>query len=365
MQPDIYRIENEAEIFSPALIYYEDLIRENTRKTIEIAGGAERLWPHVKSHKMKKMVEMQLETGISRFKCATLGEAETVAACGAAHVLLAYPLVGPNIKALVSLTKKYPGTRFYALEDDLNCLALLDREAANQNAALGFFIDVNLGMDRTGVALSKLSDFVKAAKTEAVRFSGLHCYDGHIHTKDLLEREAEVSGTAELIADVLDDLAADGVEIPAIIAGGSPSFPCHAVNPDVFLSPGTVFLWDSGYLESYPDLPFTPAAAVLTRVISHPADGVFTLDLGYKGIASDPAGARGVLLGVEHAEALFQSEEHWTWRMKPGFEQERPKIGAVLYVIPTHICPTTALYSSVLVSNGGKITDNWTVDARR
>ena len=62
---------------------------------------------------------------------------------------------------------------------------------------------------------------------------------------------------------------------------------------------------------------------------------------------------------------MFQSEEHWTWRMKPGFENERPKIGDVFYVIPTHICPTTALYSEVLVAENHVITEHWTVDARR
>src|SRR5699024_11933906 len=91
----------------------------------------------------------------------------------------------------------------------------------------------------------------------------------------------------------------------------------------------------------------------------------FTLDLGCKGIASDPAGARGVVVGLENAEALFQSEEHWTYRMLPGHEAERPAIGAVFYVLPTHICPTTSLYSAALVAENGRITGRWTVDARR
>ena len=58
MQTELYTIQGVENILTPALIYYKDEIFENTRKTIEIAGGAERLWPHVKSHKMKKMIEM-------------------------------------------------------------------------------------------------------------------------------------------------------------------------------------------------------------------------------------------------------------------------------------------------------------------
>ena len=103
----------------------------------------------------------------------------------------------------------------------------------------------------------------------------------------------------------------------------------------------------------------------MTRVISHPTSGMFTLDLGCKGIASDPADSRGTVVGLENAEVAFQSEEHWTYRMLPGHEAERPAIGTVFYVIPTHICPTTALYRAALVAENGEITGEWTVDARR
>lgn len=145
MQTELYTIQGVENILTPALIYYKDEISENTRKTIEIAGGAERLWPHVKSHKMKKMIEMQKAMGIHRFKCATLAEVKMVAECGAEHILLAYPLVGPNIKAFISLVKEFPKTHFYALEDDLSCLHALQAEAEKQNAVLGWFADVNMG----------------------------------------------------------------------------------------------------------------------------------------------------------------------------------------------------------------------------
>ena len=69
--------------------------------------------------------------------------------------------------------------------------------------------------------------------------------------------------------------------------------------------------------------------------------------------------------GLSLIHILCIRDRHWTWRMKPGFENERPKIGDVFYVVPTHICPTTALYSEVLVAENHVITEHWTVDARR
>lgn len=46
---------------------------------IDIAGGPARLWPHIKTHKMAEVVQMQIEAGIDRFKCATIAEAEMAA----------------------------------------------------------------------------------------------------------------------------------------------------------------------------------------------------------------------------------------------------------------------------------------------
>lgn len=112
MQTELYTIQGVENILTPALIYYKDEIFENTRKTIEIAGGAERLWPHVKSHKMKKMIEMQMAMSIHRFKCATLAEVKMVAECGAEHILLAYPLVGPEHQSVYLARKGIPQNAF-------------------------------------------------------------------------------------------------------------------------------------------------------------------------------------------------------------------------------------------------------------
>jgi hypothetical protein len=117
-------------------------------------------------------------------------------------------------------------------------------------------------------------------------------------------------------------------------------------------------------MTKYPELNLTPAAAIMTRVVSHPGEGIFTLDLGYKGISADPVGSRGVLLSVPDTQVLFQSEEHWTFQMKKGFESERPQIGSVQYVIPTHICPTVALYAYANVAENGYVLDKWEIAAR-
>ena len=115
---NLYTFEGQQDIVSPQLVYYPAIIRENIRKMIDIAGGAARLWPHIKTHKMAEVVQMQIEAGIDRFKCATIAEAEMAAKAGAKHLTLAYPLVGPNIKRFAALQAAFPEVEFFAIGDD-------------------------------------------------------------------------------------------------------------------------------------------------------------------------------------------------------------------------------------------------------
>ncbi len=55
-----------------------------------------------KTHKLPQIVRMKLAKGITKFKVATIAEAEMVAAAGAADVLLAYQPVGPQIGRLLN-----------------------------------------------------------------------------------------------------------------------------------------------------------------------------------------------------------------------------------------------------------------------
>jgi len=78
-----HQVENLNEIPSPSLLIFPDRIEANIKKMIEIAGNADQLRPHVKTHKMPEIVKLQLKHGINKFKCATLSETEMVARCGA------------------------------------------------------------------------------------------------------------------------------------------------------------------------------------------------------------------------------------------------------------------------------------------
>ncbi len=356
-----YDIKNSDAIETPALVYHRDIIMDNTKKVIEIAKDVKRLWPHIKTHKMREMIKMQMSEGIERFKCSTIGEAELLARVGAAHALLAYPLVGPNIDRFINLQRLYTHTTFWAIADDEEQLTLLATSAHKIGISIKVLIDVNFGMNRTGIGLeSDIKQLVmKGMHLKGVDILGFHCYDGHHHDKDIAIREQKVKQQSSAICAIADSIPNF---TPIYVMGGTPSFPCHAKTPEVFLSPGTAFVYDWGYNEKVPDLPFVPGATILARVISHPAPHHFTIDLGHKGIATDRPGLRGLLIGMEDATPVTHSEEHWVFYRDESFPI--PPIGSVWSVIPSHICPTTALYPSVLVADKGTIVGSWDVAAR-
>ena len=359
-----YELIDPSQINSPALIYYIDAILANIGRAIQTAGGPERLWPHVKTHKLAEVVRMQQDAGITRFKCATVAEAEMLGACGVREILLAYPPVGPAISRFLKLIKEFPNSGWWTIGDDGATLGDLDAQAREAGLVPNVLIDVNMGMNRTGVPLAGLAEFYESQASRAnIRVRGFHCYDGHIHDRDPAVRQKNASAAADIVYGARDAVRARGCECDTIILGGSPTFPCHTARADAFLSPGTIFINDYGYWNTYKDLPFEPAAAILTRVISRPGPGLFTLDLGHKAIGADPSGPRGAIVSLPDAVPVAQSEEHWVFKLGDN-DPAMPKIGEVLYVMPTHICPTAALYNEALAVRGGRVTGVWTVSAR-
>ena len=107
MSNDWHIAVSSDEIPSPALLLYPDRIEENVNRMIAMTGSAERLRPHVKTHKLAEVVKIQLKLGINKFKCSTISEAEMLAQAGAKDILVASQQVGPNAERLVNIASWY------------------------------------------------------------------------------------------------------------------------------------------------------------------------------------------------------------------------------------------------------------------
>ena len=133
-----YSLADPSHLLSPSLLIYRDLVRQNLKDMIAMVRGAERLRPHAKTHKMAQIIRMEGELGIHKHKVATIAEAEMAAAAGGTDVLLAYPLVGPNLARFTSLIRAYPATTFRALVDHPDSArALADGDQEPRSAGPG------------------------------------------------------------------------------------------------------------------------------------------------------------------------------------------------------------------------------------
>jgi D-serine deaminase-like pyridoxal phosphate-dependent protein len=362
-----YLVRDTSAVFSPALLFYKDLIRQNIDLAVRMAGGASRLRPHAKTHKTREVARMELDGGITKHKCATLAEAEMLAGCGAPDVLLAYNLVGPNCGRMARLAQLYPDCRFSVLADHPDPVRALSEALAPTGQTVDVLLDLDVGQHRTGIAPGEEAAalYESFRRLPGLRPGGLHVYDGHNHQEHLLEREEAVTRLLGPVLAFRAALAQKDLPVPRLVAGGTPTFPVFARMdlPGLECSPGTCFLNDHGYGTRFTDLSgFTPAALLLTRVMSRPTATRLTLDLGYKAVASDPpAGKRCVLLNVPGYEPILQNEEHFVVET-PAAGRFRP--GDEVYAMPTHICPTCAMHKQAYVIEDGRVTGTWDIVAR-
>jgi D-serine deaminase-like pyridoxal phosphate-dependent protein len=347
-----YSVTNEGSIASPAVLIFEDRVERNIVRMIELAGGMERLRPHVKTHKLGSIVTRQIAHGITKFKAATLAEAAMCARSGAEDVLVAYPLAGPSIARFCDLIKQYPKTHFSALVDNPMAIRGLSVAARVAGVKVSTFLDLDCGMHRTGVAIEKAAMLYKLiAETPALIPAGLHAYDGHINAPCLETRRSEYDAAFHDVLGLRKSLEDSGLPVPKLVAGGTPTFQFHAAHSDRECSPGTALLWDFGYAEKYPELPFEIAACLLARVVSKPGRDHVTLDLGYKAVASEnPLAMRVRIAELPDAEAVMHSEEHLV--LKTAFAKDC-HIGQTLHALPKHICPSVALYDEAWLVRDG------------
>ena len=66
------KVQNEEKLLTPGLLVYPKRVRHNIKAMLKLAGGTERLIPHIKTHKMAAVIKLQMDAGITQFKCATL-----------------------------------------------------------------------------------------------------------------------------------------------------------------------------------------------------------------------------------------------------------------------------------------------------
>lgn len=357
-----FELTNADELDSPALVVYKERVVENIRALIKKVGDVSRIRPHVKTHKMAEVCSLMLAEGITKFKCATIAEAEMLASTGAPDIMLAYQPVGPKISRFIQIIKSFPTVRFSCLTDSIPSAKVLSASAADASVTLNIFIDLNVGMNRTGILPGDAMPLIETVRNlPGLMFVGLHAYDGHI-ADARMELRQQHSSEAFQSVEVLAEMIRKKFGIsPVIVAGGSPTYAFYAARGGIECSPGTFIFWDRSYQKMMPEEPYRPAALVLCRVVSIVDKTRLCLDLGHKSLSADHPQPRVHFLNAPDAVPLSHSEEHLVVTVR---DTAAHHIGEIFYGIPQHVCPTVALYERASVVEENMIIGEWEVTAR-
>jgi D-serine deaminase-like pyridoxal phosphate-dependent protein len=363
-----YRIFDIDNVLTPALVVYPDVIESNIARTLHLLGGnADRWRAHIKTAKLAYTLGMLVERGCRNLKCATTLELLVACRSGAADVLLAYPVMGANALRVREIADQFPDVRISVLAENE------EQVQQWQGSSVSIFLDINPGMNRTGIEQSDGDRVIRLARwvrDRGLEFRGLHYYDGQYGGLAEPERTTAAHAGYDRLLELVNEVVHSGISVPEVITAGTPTFPCslsyQGFHGSEFIhraSPGTVLYCDASSLTQLPaEYGYAPAVLVLTRVVSRPRNGIVTCDAGHKSVSADAGVPTCVVIGHPELMPLNPSEEHLPLGLKE--EMDSQQVGEVLYLLPRHVCPTVNNFDYALLVRDGHIASVEKVSAR-
>jgi D-serine deaminase-like pyridoxal phosphate-dependent protein len=361
---ETYSVKDAGLIVTPALLIYPKIVEQNIRATLAIVGNDPQRWrPHIKTAKLGAVIGQMIAHGITNFKCATTLELLTACQRAAADVLVAFSMTGANARRVLEVAQQFPKTRVSVLVESAAQLS------AWRDTGIGIFVDVNPGMNRTGMDNNRAEEIVKICKDAGSAFRGLHWYDGHISSGEPDERRAIAHKGYDKLMEIVKAVIAAGCKVTEVITSGTPVAP-YGYSYSGFtnasfihrISPGTVVYNDTTSLKQLAGFGYHAAAIVLTTVISHPLPEKITCDAGHKSVSADAGVPTCEVIGHPELIPLKPSEEHLPIEGPVG--GALPAIGENLYLIPRHVCPSVNNFDEALMIVDGRVIGVERVDAR-
>ncbi len=363
-----YRVSEIEDVLTPALVVYPEIVASNIECTLLLLGGDATRWrAHIKTAKIGYTLRMLVDRGIRNFKCATTLELKTACENGAEDVLVAYPVMGANARRVREIADHFRQVRISVLAENK------EQVRQWQGSPVGVFLDINPGMNRTGIEASRAEEIlalVREVDAARLEFRGLHYYDGQYGGLDEAERTEAAHAGYDRLMELVAEIRSHGLRIAEVVTAGTPTFPCslsyQGFKKGDFIhrvSPGTVVYCDATCLAQLPtEYGYAPAVMVMARVVSHPHDGIVTCDAGHKAVSADAGVPTCVVAGHPGLEPLSPSEEHLP--IKTAGAHRTPQLGEALFLIPRHVCPTVNNFDSAVLVRRGRIESVEKVSAR-
>jgi D-serine deaminase-like pyridoxal phosphate-dependent protein len=361
--------QNLWELPTPALLVDVEALEFNLNKmAAHYRGKTAELRPHTKTHKCPILAKKQIELGAVGICAAKVSEAEVMVDAGLGDVLITSPVVtADKIRRVVEVAARSPGVAIVV--DQAQSVRDLNDAAAAQGIHLGVLIDLNVGTDRTGVAMGRetleLAEVI--AKSSSLRFLGLQAYAGHLqHQMGWEARRGRSRATMGRALEVKQDLEKAGFEVPLLSGGGTGTYNIDSEVDGVSdVQVGSYLFMDVNYRAVggrggavFDD--FRPSLLVMATAISQPARGQITIDAGYKAFATDKQVPE--LLDIEGVSYRWGGDEHGI------LEFDNPSreivLGDRVLLIASHCDPTVNLYDHIHPFRGDRVEELWPIAAR-
>jgi D-serine deaminase-like pyridoxal phosphate-dependent protein len=355
-----------SELDTPALIVDLDIMERNIQA---MADAARRqgvtLRPHIKTHKVPAIAHMQMKAGAVGIGCATLGEAEVMAAAGLSDILVTRAVVGRNkIERLCALSRL---THIQVVTDSEENVDELAEVAETMGVCLGVLMEVDVGQNRCGVepaSARALALAKRIAGKQSLRFGGLQGYEGHlVLIADEQSRVSSTLGANSAGAETKKLLEQNGIEVPILTGGGTGTYNVTGLavtSGYTEIQPGTYATMDARYSAQMGDEPFGPALGLLTTCVSRPTADRAVVDAGQKAISFD-YGAPSIKgrPGLEYL-AGKGGDEHGVITC----HSDELKVGEVIELYPSHGCTTFNLNNWLYGVRNGYVEVVWNIAAR-
>jgi len=354
--------QSKSALDTPALLVDLDVMEANIARIVATCRAHGVAWrPHSKAHKTPEIAQMQIAAGAIGVTCAKLGEAEVMAAAGIPDILIANQIVGPiKIARLVQLAGHADPI---VCVDSVENLIELDAAFTHARRPLRVAIEVNIGMNRAGIAPgTPVVAFAREiASRPGLRFVGVAGWESQATTiADPAEKERTVRDAVAALTASARACVAAGYSVPVVSCGGTGTFPYCAQQPGVTeVQVGGAIFSDMHYRTHY-HVDFVPALTILTTVTSRPTPTRIVLDAGKKQMSGDAA--MPAPRGLPAISAMKLSAEHT--KIELAQPSAAPRIGDKIELIVGYSDTTVHLHEEIVGVRGGRVEAVWRVAGR-
>lgn len=306
--------------------------------------------PHIKTHKIPEIAQMQLEAGAVGIACQKVSEAEVFADAGIQDIQLPYNVVGP--KKTTRLAKLAANHKITVSADHPDVIAGLAEAAQAAGVTIHVLVELVTEVQRTGAPVDHVIDLAKRIHiAENLRFAGILLYPSNPSMRPELQRALQL-------------LQEKGIEVETISGGGTGAALHAAELPELTeIRVGTYVFNDMNTISKAWDTLDHCAMTIMATVVSRPTEERAILDSGQKTLSSDNIeGMYGYVVEYPRARIYQLNEEHAYVDLSRC--DPRPTIGEIVHIIPVHTCVVTNLHDRLYGVRGENVELAWEVAAR-